>query len=487
MTSRHHVSRFTFQSPFDRAMGAVVILYLVAAILFALLTPRWQAPDEPAHFNYVQSLAQHGRLPLLAPGCYPAAYLEELKSRRFPPDLPTGDLCYEAHQPPLYYLLAAPVARAAAALGLDPLLAVRLFSVLIGAGVVVASAALVRELFPDDRLLAVGVAGLVATIPMHLTFLSAANNDGLAELFLTLGVWQMLRLLRRPEHRRAWLRLGLVLGLSLLTKTTAYIALPLVVLTALLIAIEARRSSEGEEAHAGPAPPLPRSPTPLPLPSPASPPGPGHLLRSTITTFAVALLFALPWFARNSVAYSGLDILGLERHDEIVVGQPRAAEWVAERGLLRYSKEFALTTFHSFWGQFGWMAAPLPAWIYSLLWFFTAVGAVGSVLFLIRGRRGGSQGEDAVLSRFQRHGLVLLTAWVGCNLAVYFWYNLTFVQFQGRYLFPSLSAIATFLLLGWREWIAPRSWPLALGGMFVAFWLLDLWSLLTIIIPQLSP
>ncbi|HBY93455.1 MAG: DUF2142 domain-containing protein [Ardenticatenaceae bacterium] len=446
-------------------LGLVLGLYLIAATLFALRTPRWQAPDEPAHFNYVRSLAQRGQLPLLIPGCYPADYLAELTSRHFPPTLTIDTLCYEAYQPPLYYLLAAPVARAATALGRDPLVFLRLFSVLIGAGVVLASAGLVRELFPGRPFLAVGVAGLVATVPMHLTFLSAVNNDGLAELLLILSVWQMLRLLRLPEDRSGWLQLGVLLGLGLITKPTTSIALPLAGLAVVLAGTSVRRSLVS-------------------------------VVRPAALAFGVALLFILPWFVRNSLAYGGLDVLGLKRHDAVVVGQLRTQQRLAERGVPGYLKDFALTTFHSFWGQFGWMAAPLPGWSYTLLAGFTGVCVVGLVLFFRRVSTDGATDETheriedevkPLLSARQRQGLAMLGAWIVLNLALYLFYNLSFVQFQGRYLFPSLTAIVTFLLLGWSEWIARRYRALALGLLLVAFWVLDLWSLFTIIIPLLTP
>ena len=98
----------------SRWLWLVVVLYLALATAYAVYTPAWQAPDEPAHYNYVSYVAEEGRLPVLAPGDYPAAYLEEIKARRFPADMSIAPLRYEAHQPPLYYLLAAGVYRLAA-------------------------------------------------------------------------------------------------------------------------------------------------------------------------------------------------------------------------------------------------------------------------------------------------------------------------------------------------------------------------------------
>lgn len=45
------------------------LLYLVIGTLFAIYTPPWQAPDEPAHYNYVRQLAD-GRWPAIEPGDY---------------------------------------------------------------------------------------------------------------------------------------------------------------------------------------------------------------------------------------------------------------------------------------------------------------------------------------------------------------------------------------------------------------------------------
>src|SRR5262245_37947777 len=90
---------------------ALLLLYGAAGVLYATLTPPWQAPDEPAHYNYIRYLATHEGFPELVASCYNQPYLNELTSRRFPPDLSVEEICYEFHQPPLYYLLAAPVFR----------------------------------------------------------------------------------------------------------------------------------------------------------------------------------------------------------------------------------------------------------------------------------------------------------------------------------------------------------------------------------------
>ena len=89
-------------------LPAIILAYLILATLYAVYTPDWQAPDEPAHYNYVKYLGEQYRFPLLKPGDFPAAYLEEIKTAHFPPEMSIAPIRYEFHQPPLYYLVVAP-------------------------------------------------------------------------------------------------------------------------------------------------------------------------------------------------------------------------------------------------------------------------------------------------------------------------------------------------------------------------------------------
>ncbi|MEZ4518983.1 MAG: glycosyltransferase family 39 protein [Chloroflexota bacterium] len=157
----------------------VVLGYLVTGTLFAVYTPDWQAPDEPAHYNYVRQLAG-GALPLMEPGDYDQAYIEAIVGSRFDPALSVDRLTYEDWQPPLYYALQTPVYQLS---GGSPL-ALRLFSVLLGAGVVVLTYFIGRALFPDREWLGLGAAVFVAFLPQHLAVLSSVNNDSLAELII---------------------------------------------------------------------------------------------------------------------------------------------------------------------------------------------------------------------------------------------------------------------------------------------------------------
>ncbi len=112
-------------------VGLLLLVYLALATLFAIRTPAWQAPDEPAHYNYVRQLVD-GNLPIIAPGDWDQTYLGQVVGAEFDPAYLVTGLTYEDWQPPLYYLLQAPLYR----LSGGSLTAMRLLSVALGAGVV---------------------------------------------------------------------------------------------------------------------------------------------------------------------------------------------------------------------------------------------------------------------------------------------------------------------------------------------------------------
>ena len=72
-----------------RAAGIIVLLIMIHSMVLALTNPLGEAPDEPAHMEYVRFVVVNQRLPIqcLAP-CI-------------------SEVDGEGHQPPLAYLLAA--------------------------------------------------------------------------------------------------------------------------------------------------------------------------------------------------------------------------------------------------------------------------------------------------------------------------------------------------------------------------------------------
>lgn len=395
-------------------LASLLLTYLVLATLYAVYTPPWQVPDEPAHYNYVRAIAQQGRLPVMEHGDYDQAYLERLTGERFPPELSIEPVTYEDHQPPLYYLLAVPLYL----LFDGALLPLRLFSVGLGLLLLLLVHGVVRELFPTRSSPALVAVGLVALLPQHLAMMAGVENDALAEVLVAGSLWAAVRYVAgRGGGHRFLLGWGSLLGLVLLTKVSAYVALPVALLA---LAMRARRAGWDARRTAAQA---------------------GRLLLP-------ASLIALPWLLRNVSLYGWSDPLAMVRHNAVVEGQPRTAEWLARYGPVGLATRFLRTTFHSFWGQFGWMGVPLPGPFYGVLLLLSALPALGFIGWLFDRRRPR-------LDRAQVDGLRLLGLSAALSLLLYLVYNVTFVQHQGRYLFPALVPIALGVALG-LEWLLAR-------------------------------
>ncbi len=451
------------------ALVIIIIIYLVLGVLYAGLTPAWQTPYEPAHFNFARYVANNLALPELTMGCYDQGYLSQLTAEKFPPHISIKPICYEHYQPPLYYLLLAPIFKFSG----GNLLTLRLLSVVFGAISLVFIYKTIA-LFLPNTVFPLATTVFAAFIPMHLTMLSAVNNDALAEMLLALFVFLLLRWLLRDAKKGLPLPViaGVVLGLILLTKVTIYTALPL---SAFILFLEWTNRRIANEQRSGGRKPVLRSPRPKGVGSEAE----GTTLSNALRLYLPALAMALPLYIRNALLYGSLDILGLRRHDEVVVGQLRAASKLADDGIPAYLSDLSRTTFHSFWGQFGWMAAPMDSRVYLALSLLTLLALVGLGLGFWRGESRSKQASQALLVMAV---MLLLVSGVFVGL------NFSFVQFQGRYFFSGLMPLGLFFSLGLYEAFR-RRYALWMAGLLllVVAWMtttsfkqgvLDKWGIL---------
>lgn len=456
-------------------LGLALAAYLGLGLAYARAIPRWNEPDEPAHFNYALELAATGHLPVLHDGDFPAQLLDDLKREKFPAGRSVAGIRYEAHQPPFYYALVA--------LALRPLLrapleeqvaAARGVSLALGALGVVVAWLLARLALPGDPLAQGLAAGFTALVPMRSAIDGAVSNDALAEVMTTLVTLGALLYLRRGPSRRLVLALGLALGLGVLTKVSvATAALPVGVAVAGRWWIERQgaRGGVGAARSAGRDADAPASVVK----------GVGRHLSAFLAMLLIAGAVCSWWLARNAVVYGRGDLFGLQRQGEVTAAQAQLSHFGLPE--LRY---FMVVTFHSFWAQFGWMGVLPPLCIYTAFEALTLLPIAGLALYAVRQIRGALSrqstpaGKGGAPSSFQPWSsshlaiptphlldlgvlaMVYLTV-LGGDLA----YNLRYVQPQGRYLFPAMGAIAVFFALGTRE-LAPPPWrAVTMPGMAV--------------------
>lgn len=414
---------------------AVVIAYVAIGALYAWRVPAWQTPDELAHYNYIRQLAQTGTFPVIEMGDYDQQFLaEHVQPPKVRPAVSLDAVQYEDHQPPLFYALAAPLF----ALFDGALLPLRLLSLGIGTLTVVFAYLATLTVFPAQPAIAPLVCVVAALIPQHLHMMAGLNNDALAEALIALTVLLCTRLLTAPDSLtgpslRLLVVLGVVVGLSFLTKATAYLTLP-IALAAVLSATRRR----------------------WPLKSVALALG---------MVIVIAVVIGLPWWLRSMQVYGGLDFLGLQRHNEVVIGQPTTREWLVQFGPASFLLRMAQTTFQSFWGQFGWMSVVMNNWMYALLLGFTGLSMLLFAAWWISttltpaGRPALTVAQRQTLSLYALLGLG--------TLAGFIWYNFQFVQHQGRYLYAGLIPFATAVTLGWMS--AASRWPRVQQWLWAVF------------------
>ena len=447
------------QSNTEKILFALILLaYIIVGTLFALQTPVWQTPDEPAHYNYVAQVASNGCCPLIEEGDWQSEYQLELTTVKFASDYldRLDTIQYEDHQPPLYYLLASVIY----SLTGGSLTALRLLSMTLGGIVLVIAYIIGKQVFPNQPQIALGAMALVAFQPQHLMMITSVNNDALAEVIIAFGLLWVIRYLQ-TEKIPVW-QLGLIMALGLMTKTTTYFLAGVIPLAILL------------KWHTQKRP-----------------------LRALIQSWTIFLVIALGigglWWLRNFSVYGFPDFLGLRAHDSVVIGQTRTADYIASNGMDVYINEMIRVTFNSFWGQFGWMAVPLDnvlgGWVYRGFAGLMLIGLSGLIVARLPRQ---SQAESDTDPRTTLNIWLILTLTLILAVLAYLYYNSEFLQWQGRYMFPALIPFALVIVYGldaWRNlflarWEQSRWLTVALLLVLIP---LDVYLLFKVIIVHLSP
>jgi hypothetical protein len=397
----------------------LLVAFVLLTILYSLNTPLFEAPDEPWHYAYVRWLAEGHGLPRWdddASGAY-----------------------QEVAQPPLYYAVAALVSSPVDDADLPELfwhnpqfgyqaggtvndnknmlihtgrenlpwqgavLAVRLVrsvSLLFGLLAVAATYGLAREAAPGRPWLALVAAGVVAFTPQFLFISGVVSNDAATAATCTAALWALARIIRRgPTLRRAAVA-GLVLGLALLSKTSALLLLPMA-----LLALAWGGRAEGRSVSRR------------------------DLVLQSLLLVGVAGAVGGWWYVRNGLLYN--DPFGFSVHTNTPWGRPTPAALPALVAELPQ-------VFRSFWGAFGWGHVELPSLLYLALGGLVLLALGGWARHLMR-RALPANGAICVLAALWC--LVVLAGLLRWMQQVY--------APHGRLLFPALGAWGLLLAVGW--------------------------------------
>lgn len=469
-----------FYAIFRKHWQASLILaaFMVLASLYSIITPPFEAGDESRHYAVVKYIADTGRLPVQEPGD------------------PQIHWSHEGNQPPLYYALAAALTahietgtwdevywyNPHTTIG-DPLrpdnknitihppgeswqshgLAVHLIramSIVMAAVTVATTYIVALNLFQGQRQFAVGAMALTAFTPMFIFISASVNNDNAVIMFVTLALWQMTSLVRRPPPRRmiVWhaALLGLLIGLGALSKLYALGLIPLAGVMFGWLAIKLQ--GEVDQPGATSFRPLVR-------------------MTHWMAMLLLVVVMVAGWFyLRNMLLYDG-DILALQAMRE-TAGQRDAVPSLAT--LLAEFQGFRI----AYWGLFGGVNVLADPWIYRVLDLMSLIAAVGLLAFVGR----------TVLYRtirpavhISRRVLGLLGGWLLIMIAGFIVWNLTQPAGQGRLFYPAIAAISSLATLGVTWWLPPHVRWWGIGGWAAGLFVFAVVSPFAYIAPAYDP
>ncbi len=205
-----------------RSVLALAILFLGAMFFNNLFkTSPFDGFDPKAHINYVDYILQFHSLPLATDG-------------------------WEAYQPPLFYSIVALFFKAINHLLLNKskafLLSFKLVTFSCAIGQVYLAYVAAKILFPGDNSKQVLATAVASVLPVNIYIAHYISNESLSAFLISASIVYTLRLVTQKENRQIssfWF-LGVLLGLSLLTKITILCFLPVLLFVILYDALKKR-------------------------------------------------------------------------------------------------------------------------------------------------------------------------------------------------------------------------------------------------------
>jgi len=471
-----------------RAAWLCALVACLNAVCWSLLTPPFQATDEPDHFAYVKQLAETGSLPTsnseqlsteeedVLIGLHNFQVRQQPQTRTIASQSEQGELQgvlaavadlpktgspaagLATLQPPLYYAIeAVPYALASAGSVLDRLQLMRLTSALFAGLTALFVFLFVREALPGEPW-AWAVGGLAVALAPLLGFMSGAvNPDSLLFAVSAALFWALARAFRRGLSTLDATMVGGLMIVGFLTKVNFVGLVPGALLGLVISSVRAARIS-GRSAY-------------------------------RLLALAVGIAFS------PVALYAGVNVLSGRRHPLGVVSLALNTAHASILSQLNYIWQLYLprlpgmvndfpglfTTrqlwFNGYVGLYGWLDTPFPGWVDNVA--LIPAGAIallcGRALFRERAVLASRAGELVVYAAMAIGLLVL----VGADSFRAF--PATDAEFaQARYLLPLLALFGAVLALAARG--AGRRWGPVVGGVIVVLFLAhDVFSQLQVV------
>ena len=237
--------------PFSKAW--LILLAFVVGLVYVFLPPPWQKSDEPGQFEYAWLVAnldhwpQPGDVDFQMRRDVMASMIEHgfYRDAKQPPDLalltdPVNIGVAQLDGMPLYYFLASLPLRLFPNADIDQqLYLARSVSLLLFAAAVFFAIQTVTVLF-GNHLLGWMMAAFIALLPDLAYRMTAINDDAAAVAAMTFFIWMSVRGIKYGADWKTFIGIPVSIALCVLSKTTAWMAVPFGILALLLSIFHAR-------------------------------------------------------------------------------------------------------------------------------------------------------------------------------------------------------------------------------------------------------
>jgi len=445
----------------------IVSASLVLGIIYIIIIPPWQSPDEPTHFEYVKVLAEGD--PPWDP--HPSPELQEKiivsldhydywryllveKPDPLPTTFKVTPFLFMApsqigKNPPIYYWLASLVLRLTSNLSIKAeFYRLRALSLLFSILTVVFVWACAAEIFGKFSPLCPAAAGITALLPQFMVIGTSVSPDPCVNFFGTGAIYLILRFQRRGYTIFRIIFLLLWHGIGVLVNYKFVIllgALPGVVLIHLYLR-QPRTYSFKKLLFCS-----------------------GVVIVMLLISYA-GMAWYFPRIARLFVIRTNILYSTISTYFQSKTSFPPG-----------YWPWFSLEVFKSFWLKYGWLTYELPLFFYRILQIASLIALAGLGLFwgkIIIGKNGGAWPA--------REGILTLILYASAALVAYylFWgLKVTGTTTQGRHLFIVMPAWAILFILGWIQFFPARFERGVSLGILSAFALFTIISICFFILP----
>ena len=391
------------------------LLFFLIGLIYIYASPHFEASDSIQHLGVIQWIAEKRELPVQS------AYHGHLYGQ-------------EASQPPLYYLLTAPIwmltdtSDFSDFIHRNPLVfigeytrlgnrnlvfyrqpyppdlrgssltlyIIRVVTLAMGAATVAAVYQSARTIIPNNIGFAALAASLTAFNPMFIFTSASVSNDALVSMLTALIAWQMLAMLREGFQTRRSLVLATLIALASLAKLSG-LALGLVVALVGIWLVIRSRDRRGFIVLGG----------------------------AMLVAF---LAIAGWWYLRNLMLYG--ELFGTNAMLDHFGRRPAT--------LLEILTEDLEGLRITFWGLFGVFNILIDRIFYQAMDLLALASAVGLVVFVVKQRK-----SPIVIASIVFLGILLCI-----GMAMLVWWSLQSPATLGRLLFPYITSTSVLMALG---------------------------------------